>query len=130
MSIYDDNTKSLFARLENNTGYGATYDDKILNPYVQFHNHTNSQTLSDVLVAEAIQMRGVRCVYIRRDLVDVDLVFGEDPRSKFTKHFDISTYIESFEGWQGDGDWMSKFGFTVSDEMHLEIGRASCRERV
>jgi hypothetical protein len=72
-------------------------------------------------VAEAIQMRGVRCVYIRRTLVDVDLVFGEDPRSKFTKHFDISTYIESFEGWQGDGDWMSKFGFTVSDEMHLAL---------
>lgn len=121
MSIYDENTKGLFATLENGTGYGSTYDNNILNPHVNFHNHKGSQTLGDMLVAEAIQMRGVRCIYIRRTLVDVDLVFGEDPRSKFNDHFNISAYIDSFDGWDGDGDWMSKFGFTVSDEMNLSL---------
>lgn len=121
MSGFDDNTKSLFARLESQKDYGATYDSSTLNPYVNFSKHSNSQTLHDVLVAEAIQMRGVEAVYIRREMENIDLVFGEDPTSKFRKTFRIAIYVENFEGWDGDQDWMSKFGFMVNDEMNFTI---------
>lgn len=121
MSIYDDNSKGLFAKLENGSGYGSTYDKNTVNPYVNFTKHTNSQTLQDILVAEAIQMRGMVCVYIRRTMDNVDLVFGEDPRSRFTDSYDVAVYIENFDGWEGDQDWMSKFGFMVNDEINFAI---------
>lgn len=119
-NLYSEETKGLFAKLENSTGYGDIYDNHILNPYVNYHNHSGTQILANSIVAEAVQMRGVRCVYIRRTMTP-DLLFGEDPRSKFTEHFQVSVYVESYEGWQGDGDWMTKFGYSINDEMNISI---------
>lgn len=77
--------------------------------------------LYDSIVSEAIQSRGVECIYIKRDLQNVDIVFGEDPRSKFTEWYKFTAYVESFDGWQGDQDLFTKFGFTINDEMTLSI---------
>lgn len=121
MGPFDQATDGIFAKLENNSGYNSIYDNAVTNPYVNFFYHKNTQNLQDALVAESIQMRGVEMIYIRRDTQNVDLVFGEDPRSKFTRHFKIAIYIESFDGWQGAQDWVSKFGFMVEDELDLAI---------
>ncbi|AUR86087.1 neck protein [Vibrio phage 1.081.O._10N.286.52.C2] len=121
MGAYDDNTGGMFAKLENNKGFDKIYNDHLINPYFNWVNHTNEQNLTDMLVAEAVINRGVECVYIRREMTNVDLIFGEDPLSKFTKNFRMALYVESFEGWDGDGDWFSKFGFQVNDEMNVCI---------
>ena len=60
---------TLFARLESQKDYENTRQTEILNPYVNFHKYTNTQTLADVMVAEAIQMRGVELYYIPREFV-------------------------------------------------------------
>ncbi|CAM0000724.1 head closure Hc2 [Vibrio phage D480] len=121
MSAYDNNSGSMFAKLENQKGFDKIYDDHLVNPHFNWMNHTNEQNLADMLVAESIINRGVECVYIRRTMENVDLVFGEDPLSRFTSHFRMALYVESFDGWDGDGDWFSKFGFQVNDEMDVCI---------
>ncbi|AGB06992.1 hypothetical protein [Vibrio phage XZ1] len=121
MGAYDDNTGGMFAKLESQKGFDKIYNDHLVNPYFNWVNHTNEQNLTDMLVAESIINRGVECVYIRREMQNVDLVFGEDPLSKFTKNFRMALYVESFDGWDGDGDWYSKFGFQVNDEMNVCI---------
>ena len=118
---YSKASNNIFATLENQKGYDQIYNNDTVNPYFNWTSHTGEQTLSDTLVAEAILNRGVRCIYIRRTLQNVDLVFGEDPTSKFEEHFDCAIYVESFDGWEGDGDWYSKFGFQVEDEMNVTI---------
>lgn len=121
-SRFATNTNGIFAKLEDGTGYNSIYDTNVTNPYVNFFYHQNTQNLQDALVAEAVQMRGVEMIYIRRTIsTGVDLLFGEDPLSKFTEHFKIAIYIESFDGWQGAQDWVSKFGFMVEDELDLAI---------
>lgn len=112
---------SLFAKLEDGTGYNSIYQNNVLNPYVNFHRSNNEKALYDSLVSESIQMRGVEAIYIRREHQKLDLVFGEDPLSKFVKNYKISIYIESFQGWEGDLDWMTKFGFMIRDEMSFTI---------
>lgn len=112
---------SLFAKLENNTGYGATNEQEILNPYVNFHNHENTQALADTLVAESIQMRGVECYYIPREYVAPDLIFGEDLQSKFNKAWKFAAYLNSFENYEGSNSFLSKFGMQVNDEVTLSI---------
>ncbi len=120
-SAYDKNTNGMFAKLENQKGFDKIYDDHLINPYFNWVNNTNEQNLADMLVAESIINRGVECVYIRRTMENIDLVFGEDPLSKFTQYFRMALYVESFEGWNGEGDWFSKFGFQVNDEMDVCI---------
>ncbi|MGL6228662.1 MAG: hypothetical protein ACRC3J_05580 [Culicoidibacterales bacterium] len=113
--------KSLFAKLENKKGYDDTAENEILNPYVNFHAHTNSQSLHDYLAAESIQMRGVECFYIRREFVNFDHIFGEDLQNKFKKAYKVAVYINSFDGFEGQKDFFSKFGMQVNDEVSLSI---------
>lgn len=111
----------LFAQLESGAGYNKTYENSVLNPFVNFHQHANTQSLSDVLVAESIQMRGVECYYIRREFVNLDHIFGEDPDSKFEKAYKIAIYLQSFEGFEGQQDFFSKFGMQVNDELTFQV---------
>lgn len=112
---------NLFAKLESGTGYNKTRAEQILNPYVQFHSHQNTQSLKDVLVSESIQMRGVEVYYIRRKLVNLDYIFGEDTQSRFENAFKIAAYISSYDGYEGQRDFFSKFGMQVNDEVTLQV---------
>ncbi|MGL4522754.1 MAG: neck protein [Bacilli bacterium] len=120
---------NLFAKLENGYGYNKTRRDNVLNPYVDFHKHTNTQSLADTLVAESIQMRGVECFYIRREFVKLDWLLGEDPQSKFEKAFKIAAYISSFEGYEGQRDFFSKFGMQVNDELTFQVNPMLFKEQ-
>ncbi|ATN93127.1 neck protein [Salmonella phage Melville] len=112
---------NLFAKLENKNGYEKTNVANILNPYVNFNGHKNTQSLADTLVAESIQMRGVECYYIPREYVKPDQLFGEDLQNKFTKAWMFAAYVNSFEGYEGANSFFSKFGMQVSDEITLSI---------
>ena len=112
---------SLFARLEDGTGYDNTNSSEILNQYVNFMHHENTQTLADAIVAESIQMRGMSLYYIPRQFVKPDLLFGEDLQSKFDKAWKFAGYLDTFDAYQGDGSIFSKFGMTVNDEITISI---------
>lgn len=112
---------NLFAKLENRSGYAKTNESEILNPFVNFNHYTNSQTLADVLVAESIQMRGIELYYIPREFVKPDIIFGEDVESKFTKAWKFAGYLNSFEGYEGDNSFFTKFGMQVNDEVTITI---------
>lgn len=111
----------LFAQLENKNGYNKTYEESVLNPFVNFNKHANTQSLSDVLIAESIQMRGVECFYIRREFVNLDKILGEDPNSKFEKSYKIAMYIQTFDGFEGQQDFFSRFGMQVNDELNFQV---------
>ncbi|ADG36137.1 gp14 head completion protein [Acinetobacter phage Acj61] len=118
MNTYDS---SLFAKLGNDTGYNQTNVHNILNPYVNFHKFENTQTLQDALVAESVQMRGVECYYLPREFANLDLLFGEDPQSKFNKAWKFAAYLQSFENYSGSNTFFGKFGMQVNDEVTLAI---------
>lgn len=118
MATFDS---SLFAKLENNTGYANTNETEIMNPFVNFYRHENTQTLADALVAESIQMRGIELYYIPREYVKPDQLFGEDLQNKFTKAWKFAGYLDSFEGYSGDNTYFSKFGMMVNDEVTITI---------
>lgn len=118
MSTYNSN---LFAKLENNSGYSKTNETEILNPYMNWNNYANVQTLADSMVAEAVQARGIELYYIPREYHKPDLIFGEDPMSSFKKAWKFAGYLDSFDGYSGDNSYYSKFGMMVNDEINLTI---------
>ena len=93
MTTFDS---KLFATFEDGNDYNKTNSSNILNPWVNFLNYENTQNLQDMLVAESIQMRGIECYYLPREFVNPDLLFGEDPRSKFNKAWKFASYLISF----------------------------------
>lgn len=115
------NNKGLFATLEDRSGYEKTRVNNVLNPHVNFHKHENTQSLADVLVAESIQMRGVEAYYIRREFVQLDTLFGEDLQNKFKKAYKIAIYINSFDSYEGQREFFSKFQMSVQDEITFSI---------
>ncbi|ADG60072.1 head closure Hc2 [Acinetobacter phage Acj9] len=118
MTTFDS---SLFAKLEDGTGYNKTNSTEVLNPYVNFYNYANTQTLQDALVAESIQMRGVECYYMPSEWKNKDVLFGEDPMRSFSKTWKFAAYLDSFEQYGGSNTFFSKFGMQVEDEITLIV---------
>lgn len=118
MTTFND---QLFAKLEDGSGYDNTNEHHILNPYVNFYEYGNVQTLQDCLVAESIQMRGVECYYLPSEWVNKDELFGEDPSRKFEKAWKFAAYLDSFEGYSGANTFFSKYGMQVNDEITITI---------
>lgn len=90
------------------------------NPY--FQNGTRQeQDLYESLIIEAIQIYGVDAYYIPRKIVKQDLILNEDLISVFEKAYKIEMYVESVDGFEGDGQLLSKFGLEIRDSVNLVI---------
>jgi len=120
----------MFAQLEDGYGYKRTNERNLLNPYVAFNTYKPTQQLHDVLIAESIQMRGIECIYIEREYVNLDQIFGEDPNSKFEKAWKFAAYLNTFERFEGQQDFFSKFGFQSNDEITLSINPTLFKHQV
>ena len=81
--------------------------------------------MEDVIV-ESIQIMGHEIFYIPRDSYDSgDMIFGEYKNSKFSRAYNMESYIANVEGFEGDGDFFSKFGLEIRDTSNFVISRRS-----
>jgi len=55
--------------------------------------------------------------------VDEDELFGEDTSSKYGDAYQVEMYIENTEGFDGEGDLLSKFGVEVRDQATFVLSR-------
>lgn len=120
MAFYRDK-QHLFAQLESGDGYMKTRSNEVINPYVNFNNDPKLQEFARLVTSEAVQMRGIELFYMRREFVKLDKLFGEDLQSKFNKAYRVAMYLSSFDGYEGQRDFFSRFGMQVNDEMTLII---------
>ena len=89
-------------------------------------NVINEQRLLEDLIVESIKMRGHDVWYIPREAYDsVDQILGETVNSKFTRAYAIEAYIANVEGYEGDGDFFSKFGLEIRDTSNFVISHRS-----
>jgi len=65
-----------------------------------------------------------------RTLVKEDLLFQEDTLSEFDFAYPIEMYVKSVDGFEGDGDFLSKFGLEIRDEMVLTVSRRRFAEEI
>lgn len=93
------------------------------NPHLRWWNDTNEQNLLQNLITESIQFYGFEVVYLPRSLRREDLLYSEDILSKFTSNYPIEVYLKNVNGWDGQGDFLSKFGLRISDKFSIMISR-------
>ena len=97
---------------------------------VYFNNYSpsviNENMLLEDLIVESIQIMGHDIKYLPREVYDqADDVLGESVNSKFTRAYGIEAYLANVEGYEGDGDFFSKFGLEVRDTSNFVISRRS-----
>lgn len=98
------------------------------NQYFNTTTVTTEQNLVEDMVIESIQIHGQDMYYIKRDLVDEDTIFNEDALSEYKTAWQIEMYIEDSEGFQGEGDFLSKFGLEVRDQLNLMVSKKRFEE--
>ena len=86
----------------------------------------NEHMLIEDVIVESIEVMGHNAYYIPRESFDNgDMIFGEYSKSKFNKAYLIDVYLANVSGFEGDGDFFSKFGLEIRDTSNFVISRRS-----
>lgn len=92
-----------------------------------FFNHAVSteQQLYEDLVVESLRIYGHEVYYLPREIVEEDSILNEDVQSRFGDAYQVEMYLENTDGFEGEGDLMSKFGVQVRDQATFIISLRS-----
>ena len=87
------------------------------------HGTRNEQFLMQNLVEEHLKMFGMDILYCPREIMHKDGVFNEEVIGEFNDAYMIEAYMENFDGFQGGGDLLTKFGVAQTDEITMVISQ-------
>ena len=93
-----------------------------LNPFF-LQGSPGEQRLIQNLINEQLQIYGVEITYIPRKFVNKTSIIEEVQSSRFDDNFLLEAYVNTYEGYSGAGDIMTKFGVSLRDEVTLTISR-------
>lgn len=83
----------------------------------------NEQYLVEDLIIESLRIYGQEFFYIPRTLVSKDEILGEDRLSQFKSSFPIEMYFENIDSFDGQGQFIQKFGLMVEQSATLVVAR-------
>lgn len=85
---------------------------------------TNEQLLVEDLLIESMKIYGMDTLYLPRTSRDtVDFLYGEDTLKQYVQSYPLEMYLENVQGFEGEGDFVSKFGLEIRDEITLLVSR-------
>ena len=92
------------------------------NPYFNKNYSSQSeQDLYDDLMEESIKIHGIDVSYLPRDIQKIDSLFKDVEVSRFNTTHDIEMFVDSVEQFGGEGDFLSKFGVEIRDNLELTV---------
>jgi len=93
-----------------------------LNPFFLQGTQSEQRLVQDI-VNEHLRFNGVEVTYIPRKFVNKKTVIEEVQSSKYDDNFAIEAYVNTFDGYGGAGDILTKFGVSIRDELILTISK-------
>jgi len=83
-----------------------------------YFNHAvkTEQHLYEDLVVESLRFYGHDVLYLPREIVEEDSILNDDIQSTFGDAYSVEMYLENTEGFEGEGDLVSKFGVQIQEE--------------
>ena len=94
----------------------------MLNPFFLQGSPTEQGLVQD-LINEHLRMYGVDVYYLPRRYVTEKTVIKEVIESHFNFAYPIEAYVDSYEGYGGQGTILSKFGIQELDDLNLIISK-------
>lgn len=88
-----------------------------------FNNFSSSgeQSLIENLIIESIKIHGVDVYYVPRKIVNRDNTFREQEVAEYGEAISIEMYVKNIDGFEGDGEFLSKFGVEVRDQITFSV---------
>ena len=93
------------------------------NKYCNNFDYAREQDLVEDLTIEAIKIYGHNVKYLPKTISGIDHLFGEDKLLKYETAADVEMYVKNVEGFEGEGEFMSKFGVQLNDQLTLTVAR-------
>lgn len=94
-----------------------------------FDNMSKSPIIQD-MVEEVVEVIGFSAKYLpRKYSTALDPIFGEDPSSKFDTVWTLQILIDDYQEYGDVGDFYSKFGVSVTDEMKVSFTKKEFAEQ-
>tara|TARA_E500000305_G_scaffold93517_1_gene82092 strand:- start:1487 stop:2347 length:861 start_codon:yes stop_codon:yes gene_type:complete len=93
------------------------------NQYFNNFAYAREQDLVEDLTIEAIKIYGHNVKYLPKTISGIDHLFGEDKLLKYETAADVEMYVKNVEGFEGEGEFMSKFGVQLNDQLTLTVAR-------
>ena len=100
------------------------------NHYLNLYKNRTEQNLIESLTIESIKFYGMDLQYLPRDTLERDGIFGEDIRTNFNSNYLIEMYLESVDGWGGDGNLLANFGMQIKDTAELIVSKKRFQDTV
>ena len=93
-----------------------------INPYFnKNYSSEKEQKLYDDLMTESIQIHGIDVVYLPREIQKVNSVFKDVDVSRFTETHEIEMFVDTVNSFEGEGDFLSKFGVQIRDSLEMTV---------
>jgi len=97
---------------------------------ININGSAQEQTFFENLIVESIEIYGQDIYYIPRTRVTSDDVLNEIQESSFDSAYTCRAYVNNVEGWEGQGELLSKFGIRIEDKTTFIISRKKFAEKV
>ena len=94
----------------------------MLNPFF-LQGSSGEQGLIQDLINEQLKIYGVEIYYLPREYLTEKTVIREVIESQFNNAYPIEAYVDSYDGYSGQGTILSKFGIQELDDLTLIISR-------
>jgi hypothetical protein len=94
----------------------------MLNPFF-LQGSKGEQNLVQDLINESIQIHGIEIYYIPRAYITSKSVIKEVVESNFSSAYPLEAYVDSYEGYGGQGTILSKFGIQELDDLTLIVSK-------
>ena len=84
---------------------------------------SSEQLLVEDLVIECMKIYGFEVNYMTRKTQNLDDILNEDPLNNYENSYDIEMYMKNVNGFEGDGQLLSKFGVELRDQATFLVSR-------
>jgi hypothetical protein len=83
------------------------------------------------MIIESIKNHGIDVYYIPRESQsELDDLFGDDPVKSFSTAYSLEMYLESFQDFEGNQEFFSKFGLQIQKEARVAVARRTFERNV
>lgn len=97
---------------------------------LNINGSAQEQTFVENLIVESIELYGQDVYYLPRTYVNRDTILDEVENSNFTQALAVRAYVNNVEGWEGQGELLSKFGVRIEDKTTFVFSRKKFTEKV
>ena len=97
---------------------------------LNLNGSAQEQTFIENLMVESIELYGQDIYYLPRTYVNRDTILNEVETSKFEQALQVRAYVNNVEGWEGQGELLSKFGVRIEDKTTFVFSRKKFTEKV